>query len=79
MRARLTGTVSTKAITRESARLPQNSRSVSPACMAPGTASTTTLSTTSMVRIDTVSAASATPMAAFSGSPARSTGQTVRL
>ena len=60
MRARFTGTVTTKATSSASARLPQNSRSASPASMAPGTARTTRLSTTSIVRMDTVSAASAT-------------------
>lgn len=46
--------------------------------MAPGTASTVALSTTSMVTIERVSAASATPIARRSGIPVRSTGTTVK-
>ena len=45
--------------------------------MAPGMASRIALSTISMVRMDSVSAASATLTAARSGSPERSTGRMV--
>ena len=45
--------------------------------MAPGTANTMALSTISMVRIYTVSAARATPMAVLSARPERSTGAMV--
>jgi hypothetical protein len=74
IKARLTGTVTTNATTSEPTRLAQNSRSVSPAFIAPGTASTTALSMTSMVAIDNVSAASATPNACLGDTPDRRTG-----
>ena len=48
-----------------------------PASMAPGTASITALSTISMTRIETVSAARATRTAARNGRPARSTPRMV--
>ncbi len=77
MSHRFTGTVTTNATARATASAPQNSGLVRPASIAPGTASMTPLSTSSMTVIETVSAASATRTAARSGSPLRSTGRTV--
>jgi hypothetical protein len=69
----LTGTVTTKAMARAAARVHQNSALLSVAAIAPGTSTRNALSTTSMVRIETVSAASAVPTAAPTPSPARRT------
>src|SRR6476660_1921781 len=75
---RFTGVVSRKATTSEPASEPQNRALVSPASMAPGTATTKALSMISMTRIDTVSAASATLSASRRPTPARSTPRMVR-
>ena len=77
MSQRLTGTVSRKATTRANASEPQNSRSPSPASMAPGMTSRIALSTTSIVAIESVSDASAIGITAPSASPARSSGRLV--
>ena len=72
---RFTGTVTTKAIASEATRLPQKSRSATPASIAPGMTSRLALSTSSITAIETVSAASATPSACRNGTPAASTGR----
>ena len=69
----LTGTVTTKAIASAAASDHQNSALLSVASMAPGSSTRNALSTTSMVRIETVSAASAVPTAAPTARPARRT------
>ena len=75
---RLTGTVATNAIASEKASEPQKSSALRPASMAPGTASTMALSTTSIVAIDSVSEARAIGITAPSARPARSSGRLVR-
>ena len=74
---RFTGTVSAKAMTRLRARLHQKSPSPRPAAIAPGTSRMKALSTISIVVIETVSAAKATPAARRKPIPARSSGRIV--
>lgn len=62
------------AITRDAAKLHQNSASLSPALIALGTARMNALSISSIVAIDTVSAANATANARRHATPERSTG-----
>src|SRR5918994_3769541 len=60
----LTGSVTTNATASENARATQNTQFARPAPIAPGTPTITALSTTSITRIEIVSAASATLIAA---------------
>ena len=60
MSQRFTGSATKNATTKDTAKLAQNSPLVSPAVIAPGTASMKMLSANSIVVIDAVSAANAT-------------------
>src|SRR5262245_17632192 len=65
------------ATARDTARLPQNRGLVSPASIAPGIISTTTLSTISITVIESVSEAKAMPAALLNGIPPATSGQSV--
>ena len=75
---RLTGNATAPAISSAKARLPQNRTVLSPASIAPGITSMMSLSTTSMIRMETVSAASASLSTAPKASPALSSGIIVK-
>ena len=74
---RLTGTATTPATASAKDSEPQKSTSSRPACMAPGMASMTALSTISMVAMLSVSEASAIGTTTLSARPARSSGRLV--
>ena len=78
IKARLTGTVRTKAAARANERAPQKRSEPSPASIAPGTTTMIRLSTTYIVAMETVSEARAIGITAESASPARSSGRLVR-
>jgi hypothetical protein len=77
MSHRFTGNAATQAIARATARLPQKRISPRPASIAPGIASITALSTISITVMETVSAASASDIAARNAIPAPSSGRSV--
>ncbi len=73
----MTGKATRPAIAKATDRLPQNSTSPTPASIAPGIARTITLSTISMVAIESVSEARAIGMTVATARPARSNGRLV--
>src|SRR5688572_7308053 len=77
MSQRLTGKVTTNATAKPTARLAQNSALPSPASIAPGTSSTTRLSTASITTIEIVSAASVIRSASATAMPERNRGTNV--
>ena len=77
--ARLTAKAKGHAMTKPPSSGAQKRKSPTPASIAPGTSSTKPLSISSMIAIETVSAARAIGTIAASGRRARSSGSDVRL
>jgi len=69
MSHRTTGNAAIPARSNDKTRLPQNKGSPGPAFMAPGIAHMTALSTISMIAIDAVSEANASPRAVRNATP----------